>query len=177
MSKRRILIVVDMQNDFVTGALGTDEARAVVSRVVDKIELYDRPENMIVFTRDTHHDDYLETYEGKNLPVVHCVADTKGWEIVPEIEEVMPLDSPIIDKHTFGSYALVEALMEHADENTIFEIVGLCTDICVVTNALMIRAAFYENEVIVDKSCCAGVTPEKHQAALATMDSCQVKIV
>ena len=164
----KTLIVIDMQNDFITDALGTKEAQAIVDNVKNKINAYNEAGNRIIYTRDTHGEDYLDTPEGKKLPVVHCVKGTKGWEIadglyVPGCE--------IIDKPSFGSTGWDK--MEF-DE---IEIVGLCTDICVVSNALILKATFPDAKISVDASCCAGVTPESHVAALTTMKMCQIDVI
>ena len=172
---RNILVVVDMQNDFIDGALGTPEAAAIVPAVVEKIRGYD-PWN-IYLTRDTHYENYLETQEGRNLPVEHCIKDTPGWQLRTEVAEAAE-GGTIIDKPTFGSVELASRLMvERAQEALEIEVVGLCTDICVVSNALLLKAAMPEAPITVDAACCAGVTPEKHKAALETMRSCQIAIV
>ncbi len=171
---RKLLIVVDMQNDFIDGSLGTKEAEAIVPAVVAKIKEY-APED-VFFTRDTHQSDYMQTQEGKNLPVEHCIEGTKGWELNDEIEAVRR-GSSIINKPTFGSTVLVDTIREiAAKEEVAIEMVGLCTDICVVSNALLLKAAMPEISISVDASCCAGVTPEKHEAALVTMGSCQIYV-
>ena len=171
---KKILVVVDMQNDFIDGALGTKEASAIVPRVISKI--HDYPQNCIYATRDTHPENYLETQEGRNLPVSHCIEGTKGWEIRKEIADAMP-GAEIINKPTFGSVVLAQELMErNAREPIEVELVGLCTDICVVSNALLIKAILPEIVVKVDPGCCAGVTPQSHEAALATMRACQIQI-
>ena len=172
---RKILIVVDMQNDFIDGALGTAEAVAIVPHVVEKMRSYD-PWN-IYLTRDTHYENYPETQEGQNLPVAHCIKDTDGWQLRAEIAEAAA-GATIIDKPTFGSVELASKLMiERAQEALEIEMVGLCTDICVVSNALLCKAAMPEASITVDAACCAGVTPEKHRAALETMRSCQIRII
>ncbi|MGN1406526.1 MAG: cysteine hydrolase family protein [Erysipelotrichaceae bacterium] len=164
----RILIVVDMQNDFVSGSLGTAEARSIVDNVRAKLESFDGD---VIFTRDTHNEDYLKSNEGKHLPVEHCIKGSHGWEI---IDELKPYADKVIDKPTFGSTELIDYLkMKNYDS---FELCGLCTDICVVSNALLIKANFYEAEVSVDSSCCAGVTVESHNAALKTMQMCQIEV-
>lgn len=168
----KILVVVDMQNDFIDGALGTKEAVAIVPNVVEKIKSYDGEK--IIFTRDTHEEDYMETQEGKNLPVPHCIRGTKGWELNPEIEALRKEDA--IDKPSFGSMELASYLKEQSDIESI-EFVGLCTDICVISNVMITKAALPEVPVIVDASCCAGVTPESHKNALEAMKMCQVKVV
>ncbi len=165
---KRTLIVVDMQNDFVDGALGTKEAQAIVGNVRRKIAEYAARQDRIIFTRDTHHENYLETSEGKKLPVVHCIQGTRGWQIVDGLEVPGCLS---IDKPTFG--------WTHWDEMEFeqIELIGVCTDICVVSNALLLKAFFPEAEISVDASCCAGVTPESHQAALTTMEMCQIQVI
>ncbi len=171
---RKILLVIDMQNDFIDGALGTAEAEAIVERVTEEIKKY--PASDIIATRDTHGENYLDTQEGRNLPIPHCVKGTQGWELQPEIADALGT-AAIIDKPTFGSTELVHRLaqMSQGDELEL-TLVGLCTDICVVSNALLIKAALPETPVRVIESCCAGVTPESHRAALGTMKMCQVKI-
>lgn len=171
---RNILVVVDMQNDFIDGSLGTKEAQAIVDNVVAEIANYD-PADIFV-TRDTHLENYLDTQEGKNLPVVHCVKNTKGWEINEKIAKALK-NVEIIDKPTFGSKILAEKIAAIAEkENIEVTLIGLCTDICVVSNALLIKAYVPEIPMRVIASCCAGVTPESHEAALKTMAMCQVKV-
>lgn len=170
---RKILVVVDMQKDFIDGALGTKEAQAIVNPVIEKMKSYKKSD--IYVTRDTHEENYLETAEGKKLPVVHCVKGTEGWRLHPEIEALAEI-SHIIDKPTFGSLKLMELLeQENRQEPLEIELAGLCTDICVVSNALLLKAAMPENTIRVDGSCCAGVTPESHKAALLTMNMCQIE--
>ena len=163
------LIVVDMQNDFIDGSLGTKEAQAIVKNVNNKIKQYRAAGNNIIFTRDTHHTNYLETYEGKHLPVVHCVKNTLGWQISDKLDFDIEKDV-LIDKPTFGWLNWKDFDFESV------ELVGLCTDICVISNALIIRANYPEIDITVDASCCAGVTPEKHNAALDVMRSCQINV-
>lgn len=171
---RNILVVVDMQNDFIDGSLGTKEAQAIVDNVVAEIANYD-PVNIFV-TRDTHPENYLDTQEGKNLPVVHCVKNTKGWEINEKIAKALK-NAEIIDKPTFGSKILAEKIAAIAEKEDIeVTLIGLCTDICVVSNALLIKAYVPEIPMRVIASCCAGVTPESHEAALKTIAMCQVKV-
>lgn len=165
---KKTLIVVDMQNDFIDMALGTKEAVAIVPKVREKIEEYVKNGDEIIFTRDTHGEDYMETNEGKNLPVPHCIKGTRGWEIA---DGLYVNGAKIIDKPNFGWKNWDE---EDFDE---VELVGLCTDICVVSNALIIKAAFPEIKVSVDSGCCAGVTPETHKAALETMKMCQINVM
>ena len=167
----KTLIVVDMQNDFIDEALGTPEARAIVHNVNKKIEEYDAREDAIIFTRDTHFENYLETSEGKNLPVKHCIIGTHGWEIADGLETPY---GRYINKPTFGWLGWKSLAFEDEDE---IEIVGLCTDICVVSNALILKAMFPDVKITVDASCCAGVTQESHKAALLTMKMCQINVI
>ena len=175
--ENKYLIVVDMQKDFVTGALGSAEARAIVPAVVEKLDSF---EGTILFTKDTHHADYLTTQEGKNLPVEHCIEGSDGWELIPELQRFADSRGTgcVYKKETFGSLALAEALREENKKKPIssVELIGVCTDICVVSNALLIKAYLPEVPVLVDAACCAGVTPEKHEAALETMRSCQIAV-
>lgn len=171
---RKILVVIDMQNDFIDAALGTKEAVAIVDAVKEKIRSY--PVKDVIATMDTHGENYLETQEGRNLPVVHCVKGTEGWEIRPEIAALLG-GAAIYEKPTFGSTALAEDLKALSEKEEIeLELIGLCTDICVVSNALLLKAAMPEVKITVDAACCAGVTPEKHLAALETMRSCQIHV-
>lgn len=171
---RKILVVIDMQKDFIEGALGTKEAEAIVPAVIEKLR--SREPADIFATRDTHPDHYLETLEGQNLPIPHCLKGTAGWQIPREVQQWIPADH-IFDKPTFGSVSLAEALRDLSRQEEIeLELTGLCTDICVVSNALLLKAYMPEVTISVDPSCCAGVTPEKHRAALETMASCQIVI-
>lgn len=165
---KKTLIVVDMQKDFIDGALGTSEAVAIVDNVKAKIEQYQSMGNEIIFTRDTHQADYMQTNEGKYLPVEHCIEGTEGWKIWDGLE--VP-GAVIVNKPTFGYLDWKNYNLEEV------ELVGLCTDICVVSNALLLKALYPEIRVSVDASCCAGVTPESHQAALLTMKMCQVEVL
>ncbi len=165
---KKTLIVIDMQNDFIDMALGTKEAVAIVPNVKAKIAEYLKNGDEIIFTRDTHSENYLETPEGKKLPVPHCIRGTKGWEIA---DGLYAEGAKIIDKPTFGYRDWQNETFEDV------EIIGLCTDICVVSNALIIKANFPEANVKVDSSCCAGVTPESHEAALLTMKMCQIDVI
>ena len=169
-----ILVVVDMQNDFIDGALGTKEAAAIVPKVEDKIRNFD---GEVFFTRDTHETWYLETQEGKNLPVPHCIRGTEGWQIRKELDALRKTDP--IDKETFGSTELAADLLAlHEDEEIgSITLVGLCTDICVISNALLIKATLPEVPIYVDAACCAGVTPESHENALKAMEACQIKVM
>lgn len=171
----RILIVVDMQKDFVDGALGSDEAMEIVDNVVEKIRGFS---GRIFVTLDTHEEDYLSTLEGQNLPVEHCIKGTEGWKLNSEVEKALEgKDFAIVEKPTFGSIKLVEMLREYIDSEAEIELVGLCTDICVVSNALLLKANYYETPIYVDASACAGVSPEAHKAALSTMKSCHINII
>lgn len=167
----KYLIVVDMQKDFVDGALGTAEAVKIAPAVKEYIQNFD---GEIIFTRDTHYDDYMNTQEGKNLPVSHCIKETDGWQIVPELAPLAE-GKKIFDKPTFGSMELAEYLKEKNDAESI-TLIGLCTDICVISNAFLIKAALPEVKISVVEKCCAGVTPESHNRALAAMQVCQVEV-
>lgn len=166
---KKTLIVIDMQNDFINGALGTKEAQAIVPNVKKKIEEYKARGDQIIFTRDTHKSDYLNTNEGKHLPVKHCIEGTYGWIIADEVNYP---EYKHINKKTFGY-----TLWDYEDDFEEIEIVGLCTDICVVSNALILKAFYPEINITVDASCCAGVTPESHKAALTTMKMCQINVI
>lgn len=164
---KKTLIVIDMQNDFIDGSLGTKEAVAIVDNVKKKIDEYKNAGNEIIFTRDTHFDNYMDTNEGKHLPVKHCIKDTKGWEIA---DDLMVDGAIVIDKPSFGYVDWAKYNLEEV------ELIGLCTDICVVSNTLIIKALYPEINVSVDSSCCAGVTVDSHEAALTTMKMCQVEV-
>ncbi|MBE6558327.1 MAG: cysteine hydrolase [Ruminococcaceae bacterium] len=174
---KHVLIVVDMQNDFVDGALGSPEAVAILPAVADKIKNH---EGKIIFTRDTHEDDYMETREGKYLPVPHCIKGTKGWEIKDEVWAAAQdkTDVEIIDKPTFGSTELSARLVGYHSGEPIQRVtlIGVCTDICVISNAMLIKAALPEIDVAIDAACCAGVSPESHDRALQAMKTCQMII-
>lgn len=171
----KILVVVDMQKDFVDGALGTKEAVGIVDKVAARIEAF---EGRIFATLDTHHPDYLETAEGRKLPVPHCIKDSDGWLLNEKVMYALSEKNyRTIEKGTFGSTKLVEEIGRLAGEDEIeIELIGLCTDICVVSNALLLKANFPEVRISVDASCCAGVTPKTHEAALETMGMCQIDI-
>ena len=173
---KKFLIVVDMQKDFVDGALSTKEAVAIVPDVVNKINEFD---GEIFATLDTHFDNYMDTSEGRNLPVPHCIKGTEGWQLDKRVAEALDAKGYTpVEKLTFGSVDLPEKLRQAADgEDFTVEVIGLCTDICVVSNALIIKANFPEAQISVDPKCCAGVTPDAHNAALATMASCQINII
>lgn len=171
----KYLVVVDMQNDFVDGALGTQEARAIVPHVIKKVREFD---GTVLFTRDTHTEDYLDTQEGQMLPVSHCIRGTKGHEL---IEGLTANERPvtIIDKPTFGSVRLGEYFLKEAEKQSVESItfIGLCTDICVISNAFVVKAFLPEVPLFVDASCCAGVTEESHRRALESMKTCQIQII
>lgn len=166
----KYLIVVDMQNDFINGALGTAEAEAILPYVEERIKSFD---GEVIFTRDTHAKDYLESAEGKRLPVVHCVKGTDGWQIHPSLSSIR--NARVIDKPAFGSRALAEYLAEQEVES--ITLLGVCTDICVISNALLLKAFFPELPISVDARGCAGVTPESHKNALSAMKMCQIEIL
>ena len=169
----RILVVVDMQKDFISGSLGTKEAKEIVPFVKRKIEKYKIEGNEIIYTRDTHKENYLETQEGKNLPAKHCIENTAGWEISKELDTQ---GYKIINKATFGSLELVDYLKNKYNNIEQIEIIGLCTDICVISNAMLLKAAFTETKIKVDSKCCAGVTEKSHKNALDAMEMCQIII-
>lgn len=176
--KKKLLIVVDMQEDFISGSLGSVQAQAIVPKVQDKIQEYAEFGHLIYFTRDTHGADYLQTQEGKYLPVEHCIVNTEGHKI-PKNLLPTACDYDVFDKPNFGSLQLADILVEKvtaADVEEI-ELIGLCTDICVVSNALILKAKFPEIQITVDAECCAGVSEETHNAALLTMKTCQINII
>ena len=172
---KRVLVVVDMQKDFVDGALGSKEAVAIIPAAVKKISEF---EGEIFVTYDTHFENYLNTAEGKRLPVPHCIKGTQGWELNTGIAGALAAKHYIpVEKRTFGSFDLPAYIRQAAgDDEFTLEIIGLCTDICVVSNALILKAAFPEAQISVDAACCAGVTPAKHEAALETLRSCQIDV-
>ncbi|MGN0517365.1 MAG: cysteine hydrolase family protein [Acutalibacteraceae bacterium] len=170
----KLLAVIDMQNDFVTGSLKNDEAVKIIPAVINKLSGVDENETVVVFTKDTHTPDYLNTQEGKNLPFVHCVKGTDGWDIIPELKTYAE-NKRIFEKPSFGS----EELADYAKDAQFSEIelIGVCTDICVISNAMLLKAALPEAEITVDSACCAGVTVESHNNALNAMKMCQIKII
>ena len=168
---KKILVVVDMQNDFIDGALGTKEAEAIVPHVKSLIETFD---GKVIFTRDTHFENYMDTQEGKNLPVPHCIKGTDGWQIRAELDALRTTEP--IDKLTFGSRDLVEVLKSEGEIDEII-FVGLCTDICVISNAMVVKAFYPEIPLTVDAKACAGVTPESHKRALEAMKMCQINVI
>lgn len=184
----KILCLVDLQGDFIDGSLGSTEAKAIVPRIVDKLNNYeDKRNTLVLFTKDTHYHNYLDTFEGKMLPVPHCIENTPGWSINREIKDAVlnrflsyssdEIKKGRIYKNTFGSDVLEELLIKHKDEIEEIEFVGLCTDICVISNVLMARQKLPDTKITVDASCCAGVTVEKHLAALEVMKSCQIEVI
>lgn len=172
----KLLVVVDMQNDFIDGSLGTSEAVSIIPNVVEKIKNWD---GSIITTLDTHKANYLETREGKNLPVEHCIEDTQGRKINPEVFKALcsnhDANTSFLTKRTFGSTALPEII--RGEDIEYIELIGLCTDVCVISNALLLKANYPETHIAVDASCCAGITPESHRAALLTMKMCQIDII
>ncbi len=172
---KKILVVVDMQNDFIDGALGTNEAQQIISDSAEKIKSFS---GKIFVTLDTHYDNYMTTSEGKNLPVPHCIKGTNGWKLNDKISAALKdKDYTLVEKNTFGSSELPKLISQYADKDDFsIEIIGLCTDICVVSNALILKANFCENEISIDSNCCAGVTPKTHHSALETMKMCQIII-
>lgn len=169
---KRLLVVIDMQKDFIDGALGSAEAQAIVEPVLAKMESYREAGDEIVFTMDTHGEDYLETQEGQRLPVVHCVKDTDGWQLEERIGAFVGVR---FKKKTFGSRKLAKYIKQGLYSQV--ELVGLCTDICVISNAIVIKAFVPEMKIVVDSSCCAGVTPQSHQTALEAMKMCQIEVI
>lgn len=173
---KHYLIVVDMQKDFVTGALGSDEACGIAANVINKVKAFD---GTVIFTKDTHHQGYMTTQEGRNLPVEHCMIGSDGWELLDELDKLRKASGwRCYTKETFGSIRLAEDMLAENKTQGIesIELVGVCTDICVVSNALLLKAYLPEVLIQVDRSCCAGVTKEKHEAALETMKSCQILV-
>ena len=166
----KYLIVVDMQKDFITGSLGSELAEKIVPNVVKKVKDF---AGKVIFTRDTHFADYLQTQEGKKLPVPHCIKDTDGWQICDELKDYA---KDIVDKITFGSVDLPGMLKDYGNEIEEIELCGLCTDICVISNAIILKASFPETKVVVDGKCCAGVSVESHKIALEAMKAVQIEI-
>ena len=169
-----LLVVIDMQNDFINGSLGTKEAQAIVQNAVKKIKDF---EGEVVYTQDTHYNSYLQSQEGKYLPVQHCIKDTDGWELTLPIKQAVR--GRIFEKNTFGSLALAETVRTMHEKQPLRSVtlIGLCTDICVISNALILKAALPEVKITIDSSCCAGITPESHTNALNAMRMCQVCII
>ena len=191
----KVLVVVDMQNDFITGPLGTPEAQAIVPKVAEKIKKYKDNGDVVIYTMDTHYPDYLETMEGRKLPIPHCIRLTDGWLIHPDILEAAgnTYKKNVVEKETFGSrrlapymrsakYDKLDEMGIHAGEEydrdfSTIEVVGLCTDICVISNIMCVKSEFPNIPIVVDSSCCAGVTPESHQRALEAMKMCHIDVV
>lgn len=169
---KNVLVVVDMQNDFIDGALGTKEAEAIVNNVINKVNNFD---GEVIFTRDTHYDDYMDTQEGKKLKIKHCIKDSEGWEISKAIDSLRTDDMKVFDKPTFGSVELAKYLSENKELESV-TLIGLCTDICVISNAMLVKAFMPEIKVVVDAKCCAGVTPQSHNNALEAMKMCQIEV-
>lgn len=169
---RKVIVVIDMQNDFIDGALGSKEAQVMLPHLVAKLER--EKDALLIFTQDTHSKNYMETQEGRNLPVPHCIKPEKGWEIAPSLQPFVKKAAAVIEKPAFGSLELPKAVAKLQPDEV--ELVGLCTDICVISNAMILKAAFPELPVAVDASCCAGVTPASHDNALQAMKMCQVDI-
>ena len=165
------LIVVDMQNDFITGSLGSKQAQAIVPRVVEKVKNFD---GTVIFTRDTHGLNYLKSREGRHLPVEHCIKNTRGWEICDELK---PYAETVVDKVSFGSLDLPDAIKKCRAKIEEIELCGLCTDICVISNAMILKAAFPETDIVVNGSLCAGVTEKSHETALKSMQAVQIKVI
>lgn len=171
----KVLVVVDMQNDFIDGALGTPEAQAIVPKVVEKIKQYKDNGHEVYFTLDSHFDDeYPNTIEGKKLPVFHCIYGSEGWQLQKDIKDLVG-SSITIGKETFGTKYLPEYMWHKHPES--IEVIGLCTDICVISNVMLLKAYYPNVPITVDSSCCAGVTPESHQRALEAMKMCHIDIV
>ena len=178
MEKQKFLIVVDMQNDFIDGSLGTKEAQAIVPAVTERIKALKAEGCAVIATLDTHEENYLDTREGRFLPVRHCIRGTDGWRIRREVRQALGDDAVLVEKPTFGSVRLPDIVREMSGPEgpEAIELLGLCTDICVVSNAMLLKAAFPETDFTVHADCCAGVTPDKHEAALETMRSCQITV-
>lgn len=167
----KYLVVVDMQNDFISGSLGSEQAKGIVQNVKQKVQSFD---GRVIFTRDTHSEKYLRTQEGKRLPVEHCIKGTDGWEICDELK---PLVEIVVDKGSFGSLDLPDEIKKERSRVEEIELCGLCTDICVISNAMILKAAFPETRIVVDAKCCAGVTQESHETALNAMRAVQIDVI
>lgn len=167
----RFLIIVDMQNDFITGSLGSNLATAIIPNVIEKINNFS---GKVIFTRDTHFANYMQTQEGKKLPIEHCIKDTDGWQICDELK---PFVNEVVDKETFGSLELPKIIKGYSDEIDEIELCGLCTDICVISNAMILKAAFPETKITINSKCSAGVTMESHNIALEAMKAVQIEII
>ncbi len=167
----KYLIVVDMQKDFITGSLGSELAKKIVPHVAQKVKGF---AGKVIFTRDTHFADYMQTQEGKKLPVQHCIKDTDGWQICDELKEYV---NDVVDKITFGSVRLPQIIKDYDEEIEEIELCGLCTDICVISNAMILKSSFPETKIVVDSKCCAGVSVESHNTALDAMRAVQIEIL
>lgn len=173
MGNKKVLLVIDMQNDFIDGTLRNEEAMKIIENVNKKITKYRENGDTIIFTRDTHDTNYLNTNEGKNLPVLHCIKGTEGWQISSKVN--VGEHDKIIDKPTFGSLELAEYIATIEPEK--IELIGVCTDICVISNAMILKAKLPEIEISVDATCCAGVTPQSHKNALEAMKMCHINVI
>lgn len=175
---KKFCIIIDCQNDFIDGALGTPEAVDMIPRLTKRIN-DDNEDTIFVFTADTHYDNYLDTAEGKNLPVKHCIKDTEGWGIHTCLTEHFCYSPFIVEKNTFGTFDLFDWIneMSEGDNNIEIELCGLCTDICVVSNGLLLKTAFPNAKISVNAECCAGTSPEAHEAALMVMKNCQIEVI
>lgn len=167
----KYLVVIDMQNDFISGSLGSEQAKEIVPKVVEKVKHFD---GEVIFTRDTHNERYLRTLEGKKLPVPHCIKGSEGHSIC---KELLPFAETIVDKNSFGSLELPEVIKRGRSRVEEIVLCGLCTDICVISNAIILKAAFPETEIIIDSSCCAGVTNDSHNTALEAMKAVQITVI
>lgn len=172
---KKALLVIDMQNDFITSVLGNNECRAVVPQVVKRVQEAIEEGTDLIFSQDTHQEGYLTTQEGRKLPVPHCIKDTDGWEIIPELAETAVRKGIVFTKETFGSTTIAEYVKAHNYDEV--ELIGVCTDICVISNAMIIKAFNPELEIFIRESCCAGVTPQSHQTAIEAMKACQINIL
>ena len=172
----KAMIVIDMQNDFTTGVLGNAECAAVIEPVADAIRRFrqENPDGILIATLDTHTEDYMNTQEGRKLPVPHCIKPAEGWQLCPEIKAALGNDCTLLEKGTFGAVNLPQVIGEAPEEITLL---GVCTDICVISNAMIVKAAFPETTVKVIADCCAGVTPQSHNTALDAMKMCQIEII
>lgn len=169
----KVLLVIDMQNDFVIGSLGTKEAQDIVPNVVAKLKEAKENGDKILFTKDTHYENYMDTLEGERLPIPHCIRYSDGWELIPQLQPYTE-NTSTIDKSTFGYLTWLSWIPQETKE---IELVGVCTDICIISNALILRAVFPNKKITVNSSCCAGVTPESHTNALNAMKMCQIDII
>lgn len=172
---KKVLVVIDMQNDFITGVLGNSECRAVVPHVVKRVQEAVNDHTDLLFSQDTHQENYLSTQEGRKLPIPHCIENTDGWNIIPELEETAEQKGIVFKKETFGSRDIAEYVKAHGYEEV--ELIGVCTDICVISNAMTIKSFVPEAEISVNEACCAGVTPQSHRTAVEAMKACQINLI